>query len=153
MQETATLYFAARNITNRKILCRRIFRCLSLFRNIGRNRASTRILHFQSINQSISQSINYKAYAYRGTAFRASYWLSINPSRCWIWRTMAHCFCAAKGAITSKIKHAIKHKTSPARLAQLLQPSSAFFVLACSQWRRRAYLPGLDSTNDVMAAS
>jgi len=32
----------------------------------------------------------------------------------------------AKGAITSKIKHAIKHKTSPARLAQLLQPSLAF---------------------------
>jgi len=32
----------------------------------------------------------------------------------------------AKGAITSKIKHAIKLKTSPARLAQLLQPSSAF---------------------------
>jgi len=31
-----------------------------------------------------------------------------------------------KGAITSKIKHAIKHKTSPARLAQLLQPSLAF---------------------------
>ena len=30
-----------------------------------------------------------------------------------------------KGAITSKIKHAIKHKTSPARLAQLLQPSLA----------------------------
>ena len=29
-------------------------------------------------------------------------------------------------AITSKIKHAIKHKTSPARLAQLLQPSLAF---------------------------
>ena len=29
----------------------------------------------------------------------------------------------AKGAITSKIKHAIKLKTSPARLAQLLQPS------------------------------
>ena len=26
-----------------------------------------------------------------------------------------------KGAITSKIKHEIKHKTSPARLAQLLQ--------------------------------
>ena len=26
----------------------------------------------------------------------------------------------SKGAITSKIKHAIKHKTSPARLAQLL---------------------------------
>jgi len=31
-----------------------------------------------------------------------------------------------KGAITSKIKHAIKHKTSPARLAQLLQPLLAF---------------------------
>jgi len=30
------------------------------------------------------------------------------------------------GAITSKIKHAIKHKTSPARFAQLLQPSLAF---------------------------
>ena len=30
-----------------------------------------------------------------------------------------------KGAITSKIKHAIKLKTSPARLAQLLQPSLA----------------------------
>jgi len=29
----------------------------------------------------------------------------------------------SKGAITSKIKHAIKLKTSPARLAQLLQPS------------------------------
>jgi len=32
----------------------------------------------------------------------------------------------SKGAITSKIKHAIKLKTSPARLAQLLQPSLAF---------------------------
>jgi len=31
-----------------------------------------------------------------------------------------------KGAITSKIKHAIKLKTIPARLAQLLQPSLAF---------------------------
>jgi len=31
-----------------------------------------------------------------------------------------------KGAIASKIKHAIKHKTSHARLAQLLQPSLAF---------------------------
>jgi len=31
-----------------------------------------------------------------------------------------------KGAITSKIKHAIKLKTNPARLAQLLQPSLAF---------------------------
>jgi len=34
--------------------------------------------------------------------------------------------CYIKGAITSKIKHAIKHKTSPARLAQLSQPSLAF---------------------------
>jgi len=31
-----------------------------------------------------------------------------------------------KGSITSKVKHAIKLKTSPARLAQLLQPSLAF---------------------------
>ena len=31
-----------------------------------------------------------------------------------------------KGAITSKIKHVIKLKTSPARLAHLLQPSLAF---------------------------
>ena len=38
----------------------------------------------------------------------------------------------AKGAITSKIKHAIKHKSSPATLAHLLQPSLDF-VLACSQ--------------------
>jgi len=38
-----------------------------------------------------------------------------------------------KGAITSKIKHAIKLKTSPARLAQLLQPSLAFlFYLAAN---------------------
>jgi len=33
---------------------------------------------------------------------------------------------SGKGAITSKIKHAIKLKTSPARLAQLLQPALAF---------------------------
>jgi len=31
-----------------------------------------------------------------------------------------------KGAITSKIEHAIKLKTTPARLTQLLQPSLAF---------------------------
>ena len=43
-----------------------------------------------------------------------------------------------KGAITSKIKHAIKLKTSPARLAQqLLQPSLAF-CFSFSQWRRTA---------------
>jgi len=34
--------------------------------------------------------------------------------------------CGNKRAITGKIKHAMKHKTSPARLAQLLQPSLAF---------------------------
>jgi len=33
---------------------------------------------------------------------------------------------SSKGAITSKTKHAIKHETSPARLAKLLQPSLAF---------------------------
>jgi len=32
----------------------------------------------------------------------------------------------SKGAITSKIKHAIKLKTGPAILAELLQPSLAF---------------------------
>jgi len=52
-----------------------------------------------------------------------------------------------KGAITSKIKHAIKHKTSPARLAQLfaqlLQPSLAFCF---SLQPMTAYRPGLDST-------
>jgi len=39
-------------------------------------------------------------------------------------------FSAAQGAITSKIKHAIKLKTSPAGLAQLLQPSLAFYFAA-----------------------
>jgi len=36
------------------------------------------------------------------------------------------CSLPCKGAITSKIKNAIKLKTSPARLARLLQPSLAF---------------------------
>jgi len=35
-------------------------------------------------------------------------------------------FCCGTGAISSKIKHVIKHKTSPSRLAQLLQPLLAF---------------------------
>ena len=59
--------------------------------------------------------------------------------------TSYNCFC--KRAITSKIKHAIKHKTSPARLAQLLhnslQPSLAF------RFRLQpvtAYRPVLDGT-------
>ena len=46
-----------------------------------------------------------------------------------------------KGAITSKIKHAIKLKTSPARLAQLLQPLLAFCF---SLQPMTAYRPGLD---------
>jgi len=48
-----------------------------------------------------------------------------------------------KGAITSKIKHAIKHKTSPARLARLLQPSLAFCF---SLQPMTAYRPGLGGT-------
>jgi len=36
------------------------------------------------------------------------------------------CLFVGKGAITSKIKHALKLKTSPAKLAQLLQPSLAY---------------------------
>ena len=40
------------------------------------------------------------------------------------WRTAV--YIQQQGAITSKIKHAIKLKTSPARLVQLLQPSLAF---------------------------
>jgi len=35
----------------------------------------------------------------------------------------------SKGAITSKIKHAIKLKTSPARLAQLLQLAALISIL------------------------
>jgi len=53
-----------------------------------------------------------------------------------IWRS------TVKGAITSKIKHAIKLKTSPARLAQLLQPSLAFCF---SLQPMTAYRPVLDS--------
>jgi len=55
----------------------------------------------------------------------------------------------AKGEITtSKIKHAIKRKTSPARLAQLLQPSLTFCfslqpITACR--------PGLDGTLSLAA--
>jgi len=51
-----------------------------------------------------------------------------------------------KGAITSKIKLAIKLKTSPARLAQLLQPSLAFCF---SLQLMTAYLPVLDGTQDL----
>jgi len=53
-----------------------------------------------------------------------------------------------KGAITSKIKHAIKHKTSPVRLAQLLQPSLAF----CFSLQPMTYRPGLNGTPSLAAS-
>jgi len=55
----------------------------------------------------------------------------------------------SKGAITSKIKHAIKHKTSPATLARLLQPSLAFCF---SLQPMTAYRPGLDGTPSLAAS-
>ena len=55
----------------------------------------------------------------------------------------------SKGAITSKIKHAIKHITSPARLAQLLQPSLAFCF---SLQPIMAYHQGLDGTPSLAEA-
>jgi len=55
-----------------------------------------------------------------------------------------------KGAITSKIKRAIKLKTSSARLAQLLlQPSLAFCF---SLQPMAAYCPGLDGTLPLAAS-
>jgi len=56
---------------------------------------------------------------------------------------------AHKGAITSKIEHAIKLKTSPARLAQLLQLSLAFYF---SLQPMTAYRPGLDDTPSLAAS-
>jgi len=53
-----------------------------------------------------------------------------------------------KGAITSKKKLAIKLKTSPIRLAQLLQPSLACFSLQ----PMTAYRPGLDGTPSLAAS-
>ena len=55
----------------------------------------------------------------------------------------------AKGAIRSKIKHAIKLKTYPARLAQLLQPSLAFCF---SLQPMTAYRPVLDGTPSLAAS-
>jgi len=52
-------------------------------------------------------------------------------------------------AITGKIKHAVKHKTSPAILAQLLQPSLAFCF---SLQPMTAYRPGLDGTPSLAAS-
>jgi len=54
-----------------------------------------------------------------------------------------------KGAITSKIKHAIKLKASPARLAQLLQPSLAFCF---SLQPMTPYRPGLDGSPSLAAS-
>jgi len=51
---------------------------------------------------------------------------SISPVTATETQTHTRYCCSSKGAITSKIKHAIKLKTSPARIAQLLQPSLAF---------------------------
>jgi len=58
-------------------------------------------------------------------------------------------FAVVKGAITSKIKHAIKHKTSPARLAQLLQHSLAFCF---SLQPMTTYRPVLDGTPSLAAS-
>jgi len=55
----------------------------------------------------------------------------------------------ANGAITSKIKHAIKYKTSPTRLAKLLQPSVAFCF---SLQPMTAYRPVLDGTLSLAAS-
>ena len=44
----------------------------------------------------------------------------------WLITAVADDHALAEGAITSKIKHAIKHETSLARLAQLLQLSLTF---------------------------
>ena len=54
-----------------------------------------------------------------------------------------------QGAITSKIKHAMKLKTSPARLAQLLQLSSAFCF---SLQPMTVYRPGLEGTPSLAAS-
>jgi len=55
---------------------------------------------------------------------------------------------SCKGAITSKIKHAIKHKTSPAILAQLLQPSLAF----CFSSQPMTACAVLDGTSSLAAS-
>ena len=54
-----------------------------------------------------------------------------------------------KGAITSELKHAIKLKTRPARLAQLLQPSLAFCF---SLQPMTAYRPVLHGTPSLAAS-
>ena len=54
-----------------------------------------------------------------------------------------------KGAITSKVKHAIKLKTTPAKLAQLLRSSLAFCF---SLQPMTAYRPVLDGTPSLAAS-
>ena len=69
----------------------------------------------------------------------------------WIASASAVCigqYANVKGAITSKIKHAIKLKTSPARLAQLVQPSIAFCF---SLQPMTAHSPVLDGTPSLAA--
>jgi len=56
---------------------------------------------------------------------------------------------SSKGAIASKVKHAIKRKTSPARFVQLLQPSLAFCL---SLQPMTAYRPVLDGTPSSAAS-
>jgi len=58
-------------------------------------------------------------------------------------RVLRRSHAIGKGTISSKIKHAIKLKTSSARLAQLLQPSLAFCF---SLQPMTAYRPVLDGT-------
>jgi len=67
----------------------------------------------------------------------------------WISCPHARHYCVSKGAIASEIKHAIKLKTSPATLAQLLQPSSAFCF---SLQPMTVYRPGLDGTPSLAAS-
>ena len=66
-------------------------------------------------------------------------------------RDVSRVFCTVAGWLMERskttIKHAIKHKTSPARLAQLLHNCCSHhyhFVLACSQWRRTVQCAVID---------
>jgi len=61
------------------------------------------------------------------------YTCAVQPALWWEWHSACKMYYHnisgliwSKGAITSKIQHAIKLKTGPARLAQLLQLSLAF---------------------------
>jgi len=87
------------------------------------------------------------------TLNRPRHWLESRWRTCYSpstrvrrWSVMTTIQVGIKGAITSKIKHAITLKTSPARLAQLLQPSLAFCF---SLQPMTAYRPGLDGTPNI----